>query len=256
MSKPLLKFARTIIQKIPKGKTFLINLSLKLAGREFNDFICINGSRLYINDINGMNRGIFFTGKYEEKETELVKNIISKDDYVFDIGANYGWYSLVFSKLVGNGGKVFAFELDHGIYSCLKKTANNNGNILTENIGMGGGSDKKIEYYYDDGNANLDLNWYNDSKKISSDKLPIKKYGHITTLDNYVKKNNISKVDFIKCDIDGAEIEFLKGARETIQKFKPVILIEVLNENKEEFHKELRGYSFEEIENNILCRPI
>lgn len=48
---------------------------------------------------------------------------------------------------------------------------------------------------------------------------------HITTLDKFVDENNISKVDFFKADIEGYEREFLKGAKSTIQKFLPKMVI-------------------------------
>ena len=48
---------------------------------------------------------------------------------------------------------------------------------------------------------------------------------NITTLDNFVKENNINQIDVIKVDIEGYELKFLQGAKETIKRFKPKIII-------------------------------
>ena len=85
------------------------------------------------------------------------------------------------------------------------------------------------------------------------------------TLDHYIEKNNIAKADFIKCDIDGAEVPFLRGARRTFASKKPVILIEVSTNHQEahghlprEIFEELNmlGYSFFSLHNKRKLKPI
>ena len=49
----------------------------------------------------------------------------------------------------------------------------------------------------------------------------------ITTLDNFVKKNKIQRIDFIKCDVEGFELSVFKGAKKTLRKFKPVVFVEI-----------------------------
>src|SRR3990167_5247475 len=111
MKKNILKLARLLIPYLPRGRGKMIDLTLLLAGSKFNDFIESNGFKLFVNDITPMNKKMFFFNKYEAQETELIKKLLNKEDYFFDIGANVGWYSLLASRLVGNTGRVYAFEL-------------------------------------------------------------------------------------------------------------------------------------------------
>ena len=82
----------------------------------------------------------------------------------------------------------------------------------------------------------------------------------MTSLDRYVEKNNIKKVNFIKCDIDGAEVLFLRGARKTLASEKPIVIIEAHERGQraqghscQEIFAELRqfGYKFFSLDNKL-----
>jgi hypothetical protein len=67
----------------------------------------VNGLRMFLNEgLFGLSLG----RPFEALETEIVKREIKKGNIVLDIGANIGYYTLLFAKLVGKDGKVFAFE--------------------------------------------------------------------------------------------------------------------------------------------------
>ena len=76
---------------------------------------------------------IIQNGKYEQNETFLFKKIIKEGWNILDIGANFGWYSLHFSKMVGNNGNVYAFEPIEQTYDELKSnlSLNNATNVKT-----------------------------------------------------------------------------------------------------------------------------
>lgn len=146
--------------------------------------------------------------------------VLSPDDFVLDAGANIGMFSVLASSVVGEQGKIFAFEPLKEISDVLEENSakNNCNNIIIENKILGE-KNKTVEFYY-----NLDSNYNAASKTLKHDGDKVVSLEQVT-LDEYVLKNNIEKIDFIKADIEGAERDLLKGAEETIKRFKPKLAI-------------------------------
>ncbi len=162
--------------------------------------------------------------KSYESEMQIIPKIISNPKTIIDIGANYGTYSFFLSKLYPQA-KIFAFEPATGSYNILKKIIRrfNLNNVIPIKKGLGSKEETKeiitpmhytiIAYI---GNKNMQKNKEDDSEEIE-----------ITTLDNFVKKNKIQRIDFIKCDVEGFELSVFKGAKKTLRKFKPVVFVEI-----------------------------
>jgi FkbM family methyltransferase len=269
MRKYTYNFIRFLTRKIPKGKSFLINSTLKLLGNEFNDSIKLSdGRKFFINKITDINRSLFFLGKYEGEETALLRKILKPGDYTIVVGANFGYYTTLMSSLVKNSGKVFAFDIVPEIIKNLElniKLNNSLYNVRMELIALG---DKrgKIASFYSTGQGSGNLNSDLLRTGIKLDSIPM------DTLDSYIHDNDKPRVDFIKCDIDGYEVPFLRGARNTINKFKPKILIELCEQSQRAFghsRKELLGllkdygYGIERLDGkdidrdgNVFCVPV
>lgn len=170
---------------------------------------------------------------YEEEELIMQYKLIQDQDTIIDIGGNYGWYSLHVAKKYPNS-RVYTFEPIPTTYDYLKFNINLNQllNIIPINTGL---SDKVGEFtFFCDPNltVNASLNNVNDNPKA------IQVVCNVDILDGFLKTNNIKKVDFIKCDIEGAEIFALKGGINTIQEQKPKLFIEMLRKwtRKFEYH--------------------
>jgi hypothetical protein len=102
--------------------------------RVFNNFIVsrlkstlaeVDGHKMFLDSRDSLGLSIFSI--HEPLETGLVKEKIKKGDVVLDIGANIGYYTLIFAKLVGEEGKVFAFEPEPTNFSLLEKNVEING---------------------------------------------------------------------------------------------------------------------------------
>ena len=140
---------------------------------------------------------------------------VKLDDVVMDAGANCGHLSIFFSKLVGPNGKVFAFEPDKfNIERINKNRALNQDldeNIVIEDLLLW--DKNELIDFYEAGTVGSSAVWLPDNEHCVKKKA--------VTIDSWVANNNISKLDFIKMDIEGAEIEALDGSVETIKKLKP-----------------------------------
>lgn len=141
---------------------------------------------------------------------------IHKGDVVLDLGANIGTTALVFSELVGPGGKVYAFEpVTYNIINKnIAENTVNNIEVVPEGV-----SDKKGKAKIEISDFCLDSSickreytkdYYKDTKDIQ-----------LTSLDDYARERNLGRIDFIKMDIEGAEELAIRGAKEIIKKFHP-----------------------------------
>ncbi|MDH7476208.1 MAG: FkbM family methyltransferase [Microgenomates group bacterium] len=204
------KFCRTLIVKKSKPKKcqgWLLNLfNLKSIGLNI---------RLYCIDI----QSIFFTKQYEYIISENKKIAAKKNDVVLDAGGCFGDTTLYFANLVGKG-KIYTFE-----------PISNNLKILKFNMKLNPLLAKKIKI------VKKPLWSISDKKLTLIDRGPGSKslvktqnsnYSKLSiSIDDFVKNNRISKVDFIKMDIEGAELPALKGGKNTIKKFRPKLAISI-----------------------------
>mgnify|MGYP001562056841 CR=1 FL=1 len=175
---------------------------------------------------NIKDKAVFTQGfsKFYEPEMAIIPRTLKNPRNIIDIGANYGPYSFFLSKLYPES-KVFAFEPSERTYNIFKRIIKrfNLKNVIPIKKGLGIKEESKeivmpMQYtilaYVSEGNV----------KRNKEDK--IEKI-EVTTLDNFVKRNKIQNVDFIKCDVEGFELNVFRGARKTMKKFKPIVLVEI-----------------------------
>lgn len=145
---------------------------------------------------------------------------IKNGDTVYDLGAHIGYTSILFSKFVGNSGQVHAFELLPSVAkNYLVKNMDTNGitNVKVHAIGL---ADKKENVNIFVGNTMMGTLSKNGHKSQQSE------ICKIDTLDNFIAENRISPPKLIKIDVEQSEITCLRGAMETIKKYRPTLIIE------------------------------
>lgn len=173
-------------------------------------------------------------GVYEPWIAKLFQSIILEDFFCFDIGANIGVLSVEMSQLATKG-QVFSFEpfTKSFTYLCHNIKQNNISNVKIYNIALanfnGTSNIKSTDNF--DGEAQL-IFTQDLSTSINKIDLPdaSNNITNVYKLDDWVKKNNVDRIDLLKVDIEGAEILFLEGASEVISRYKPDLVIE-LNPN-------------------------
>jgi len=164
---------------------------------------------------------------FKEDAHEKLINLAKPDYTVLDIGTNIGSTLLQFANKIGKKGKVYGFEPDPTNYqACINNIGLNNfHNIEVANIGLG---DKKGSF-----NLVVDTETNRGGNRISFD---IENQKTSTTiqverLDDWVNNKNISYVDLIKIDVEGFEMNVLKGAEEILKKHNPTLFIELDDNN-------------------------
>ncbi|MFX1315207.1 MAG: FkbM family methyltransferase [Promethearchaeota archaeon] len=145
---------------------------------------------------------------------------IRNGDIILDIGASIGWYTCKVSKLVGDNGKIIAIEPNQRNYEYLKKNIeiNNLNNIITINKGVWS-SKKELIFLCKGYGSTLEFNRVFENK--SRNFITI----NVDTIDNIISELKLTKINLIKMDIEGAEIEAILGAKYVINNFKMLKLI-------------------------------
>jgi FkbM family methyltransferase len=166
---------------------------------------------------------LYFTYTLEEGTSNFFRTFIYNNDIIFDIGANIGFMSLQFASIASNG-MIFSFEPMPSTYKKLTRNISEN-HFLSNRI-------KSIRKAVSDKAGTLNLYLPNDkhhglvsfSSEVSNDNTVT--IVDTCCIDDFIKENNIVKVDLMKIDVEGAEALVIKGAMKSIFLFKPSIMIE------------------------------
>jgi len=158
---------------------------------------------------------------FEPKMVKLFQTLINDYDLVMDIGANIGCTSILFGELAE---QVISFEPSTTTYNLLQKNIKQSGleNIILFNYALGSSNAfSEITYSPDNRSGGFISNQTKISSGHVTEKIEIKK------LDDIIDDLNIQKIDFIKIDVEGFEKEVIEGARSTIERFRPIIVLEL-----------------------------
>jgi FkbM family methyltransferase len=161
---------------------------------------------------------------FEDAEMAFVERMLRTGMTVLDVGAHHGLYTMLASKRVGSAGRVIAFEPSARERKRLQShlRLNRCRNVVVESCALG---DKrsKSDLFVVEGRED----WCNSLRapqinaRVSTERVAVER------ADDVLARLRIERVDFIKLDIEGAELSFLQGARRTLAESRPVILAEV-----------------------------
>jgi FkbM family methyltransferase len=190
----------------------------------------IEGSKMYLDpNAKGAMRValqsyIQFSGK-ERITTELFRQSIKQGDVVVDLGANIGYFALLASRLIGNEGKVYSFEPEPNNYNLMVKNIelNDYKNIVSEQMAVS--NINGISKFYI---ANAEVGAHTLREHHANSYFMSNEGGDYIntptiTLDEYFRNKKLP--DFIKMDIEGAEMLALMGMDKIIQTNKDLKII-------------------------------
>lgn len=173
---------------------------------------------LYVDTQLGGLLGLERKSGFETVEIDFVKNNFTNGGVFIDIGANFGLYSVFISKKFPDS-QVHSFEPVPETFKILSENIAHNrcGNTSINNLGLSFKND--VLKFTNDQYAGNHIS-FDESR---SDLVSV----NVITLDNYARENALEKIDFIKCDVEGAELFVLQGAKDILERDHPLILIEI-----------------------------
>lgn len=218
------------------------------------------GNRKYYfsNENTAIETLLFWKGinSHEPKSIEVWKRFAKKSKTIMDIGANSGIYSVVASEYAEQTPKIYGFDPIPRIL-----------NLYTKNMELNNINSTPVQKALSNENGEaifFDMDSH-DNQIGSLIKSHVEKHEHhktikeikveITTIDTFIQENNIDHVDLLKIDVEGVEDKVLEGMKEMLIKCKPVLLVEISNNetalNVSKFFKNLDlEYCFIEINEN------
>ncbi len=162
-------------------------------------------------------------GQYEPAETRIMDLLASQARQILDVGANIGWYTVRFAKTHPKA-RIHAFEpmpVSHG-YLQRNVAANQVGAQVTcYNYGLSESSGSFKFFVAPTGGTNASL------LNVAGAKDAREVVGLTLTLDEWATNQQVAP-DFIKCDVEGAELLVFRGGRETLLRHRPIVFAELL----------------------------
>ncbi len=225
----------------------------------------INGI-LYELDLSERIDSALYNGDYEDSTTRALEHLIRPDMVAFDIGANMGAHTLEIARHL-SAGSVHAFEPTGFAFNKLQNNVRLNRfeNIFLNHIALSDVIEEKQIVFSSTAdtlpfNASWDIRKVrsSDGKFRSGSKLANKaEILKFETMDSYVARVRLDRLDFIKIDVDGYEMKVVAGGRETIERFRPILILELSRRSLLRVGARLedlvsffldRGYSFHDID--------
>jgi FkbM family methyltransferase len=230
LGKAFLRFAApfTKLRAVPVIGPGLRWASAKLIPRDTLTWVQVQhgpaqGIWLHLNPRTGRD---YFNGHVEPEVQAALGKYLRPGMTVYDIGANIGFFSLLAARLVGTAGRVTAFEADPEIAARLRETVERNQGapISVEEIAVWSSSNP-VFFARADAAVSPDRGLGhvidNDAERSAPGTIRVE----AISVDECVHKS--AAPDFIKCDVEGAEVEVFRGAEKLLNEKRPIILCEM-----------------------------
>ena len=164
----------------------------------------------------------YFEPDYEKANMEFLTQHCKAGMTVADIGAHLGLMSVILSKCVGKEGAIYAFEPTESTFAVLQKIIRMNGaeKIIRPFRKAVSNFEGELNFFVDEqegSNANSLVNRPDKSRSF--------KKVEVISLDHFITSNTIPKLDILKIDAEGSELDVLLGAEKILLQFRPKIIL-------------------------------
>lgn len=190
-------------------------------------FVVKNRTGLFSGDLSSfIDRNIYLYGGYEQEQINSFVALIPphRRRVVLDVGANVGTHSLAFARYFR---AVHAFEPDPDVSDAWERNVSLNSleNAKLHRVGLSE-REEIVPFYVVDGSKNFGLGTYSVDEQYGA---PLRLRGNIQTVqgDAFFERAHIGAVDAIKIDVQGLELEVVRGLKHVIERNKPFIWLEI-----------------------------
>ncbi len=190
-----------------------------------------NGAGLYVH-LGELVGSIYFEREsYEPVTTRFVMDLLKTGQTFIDVGANYGYFTMLAAAIVGEGGKVVAFEVNPSLQKIVKKSSERNGfqkRVVSADVALSDSNQDKVTFYVSTDPSQMGIStmrpWQghiNAGNLSSTNTITIR----TVCFDDWVQRAELESIDLIKIDVEGSELQVLRGMKESLLRFKPATII-------------------------------
>ena len=247
MSSMDIRIIRSIFLNWPfeKGKDLLMKIFFPYLRKKNFRFELQNGVTIPRQPIDEyITKWMFIHGYQKELEFAMTHSLIRNGDVILDIGANMGLWSMIPAAIHGSKIKIHAFEPVPELFHKLVENIKENkieSCYITYNIAL---SETDGELIFNRDNNNCGMGYISSVADTSFDQIKIQS----KVLSDIRKNHRIDKVDFVKIDVEGAELQVLRGDKNLFMNdHAPLLTIEVIDENQKRF-----GHSANELIQQLI----
>ena len=161
-------------------------------------------------------------GEWAEEEINIITQFITRGSVIIDAGAFIGSHSRAFSHFIGPEGVVHAFEPQNSVFLYLEKNARQSDikNIFCHNFALGSSNNSALI-------GNISYN-NRGATRIIPENYCLEDFNNPNSIDiKRLDDLDIGRIDFIKADVEGMEFDVVSGAESKIEKYRPIVFIEV-----------------------------
>lgn len=216
---------RSLLEKTTKGLSYKRNLPTDAGGRP-----------IYVTPAGGLRYLFRSMNNVDPALIDLAGEVVQKDDVVWDVGANVGLFAFTAAHFAQTKGKVFAFEADTWLIQLLRRSCKIQQNQVAP-----------VEIIPVAIAESCDLRAFNIASRTRScnylDGYGQSEAGGIAERQVVMSVNldwlgeRLPKPNVLKIDVEGAEVEVLKGATQLLKETRPIVICEVGEENSHEVFK-------------------
>lgn len=205
-----------------KGEPHWTILALKdQLGIRISRRMNVDGLTIEADPFDGPGHSFWRVGLTEPETRHVLGEFLRPGMVMFDIGAYVGQFSLVASR-VALDVRIFAFEPTPAVFAQMQRNIELNDcrNVTCVNVALSDAPGTALLYTYP---GSADQNSLRPLASDSNGSVEVR----VSSIDSFSKERNLDRLDVIKIDVEGNELAVLKGARESLSRFKPVLIVEV-----------------------------